>query len=228
MISVAGLFAGATWLFSDPPELQRPVRLGTVRDWPEIRNGVPALAGSAAEPARGAVPAPQPLRLELPAPPSPPAPAPREASAAPPPPVTPAPAQEPPPPPPAATVAATPAVEPTPLKRLAAEPEHAIAEAPAVEIPAAAPPAPLPSAAPPKPKRAAERPARTAEPATEGRRKPEARKRTAAAPKPDPAAPPTTAAVAPAAEPKDERTRVLGVPLPSGRQIKDCILDFRC
>jgi hypothetical protein len=58
-----------------------------------------------------------------------------------------------------------------------------------------------------------------------GRRTGPQRTAAVAPPLPETAAPTATATPAP---PQDDRMRVLGLPLPTGREIKDCLFSFRC
>jgi hypothetical protein len=208
---LAGVAAGAIWLVSEPAEPPRTeVRLAKVEDWPEIKDGIPAIA-SAKAPTAAATVAPAPMTQAA---------SHAETATAPPPAV--------------ALPARLPvAVEtvPAPSERTVAPSEQAVAPSEGA-VPAAAletsaggvsseAPEPADAVAPPLPPPA---PRRTAQ-AKPRKEQPARPQRSASArPKlaPQPEAPPPAAPKEEAkAAPPDDRIRVFGVPLPTGRDIKE-------
>ena len=180
---LAGVAAGAIWLVSESePPPRSEVRLAAVKDWPEIKNGVPNLAPAQATTPVVAPVAAQPAHaVGAPAPPA-------EAQAA-----------------AASPESAVVAPEPSP------ETGPGLTDSLDVEPADAAPP-PLP---PPAPRR-------TTQDKAKPRKEPSARsqpQRTAAA-RPNPAAKPEADPPPKEAAP-DDRIRVFGVPLPTGRDIKE-------
>jgi len=196
---LAGVAAGAIWLVSEPvaPRPRSEVRLARVQDWPEIKDGIPAVA-----------PAPAPTAAALPSLPAPEsqAPSPAEPAAAS------LPAVEAPASPPATVNVVPVSSESTALANPPATPPEA--DPREITEPAAVVTPPLP---PPAPRRTTQEKVR---PRKEQAARPP--QRTAAArpsqpPKPE-AAPPPKEEAKPA---PDDRIRVFGVPLPTGRDIKE-------
>jgi hypothetical protein len=203
---LAGVAAGAIWLVTDPapPPLQSAVRLVKVGAWPEIKDGVPALAASTPAPAPTAVgpslaesraePSAQ-IGTEQPLPPATP-----DVSA----PAQSAPAQQAAMPIPPEVVTSTEALPQTDLRATADSADAA----------------PLP---PPAPRRAVSDKAKPRKEQKEQAARAPAQRTAAAKAKAAPkveeaAAPPPPAALA---APSDDRVKIFGVPLPNGRDIKN-------
>jgi hypothetical protein len=223
---LAGVAAGAIWLVTDPapPPLQSAVRLVKVGAWPEIKDGVPALAASTPAPAPTSR-APElgssaPLAASAPAPTAVgPSLAERRAEPSaqigteqPLPPATPdvsapaqsAPAQQAAMPIPPEVVTSTEALPQTDLRATVDSADAA----------------PLP---PPAPRRAVSDKAKPRKEQKEQAARAPAQRTAAAKAKAAPkveeaAAPPPPAALA---APSDDRVKIFGVPLPNGRDIKN-------
>jgi len=247
---LAGGLATIWWMFPTvvpqppAPPLARAAPAGNIANWPEIKNGVPQVIATPSE-----APAPS-AQATVPSPPLPPVPAtPRAPPAAPPTPAAPAAAPAVPPTSTAASASsagARPAIalaEPPPvpdpmlgLRASEPPPLRGPAQLDAAEQPAGAIVAAAPDSAAEAGARDEQVPALTPLPPRRPvleqppvRRQHAPRQRAAAAP---PDAAPVAAEPAPQEAAAPTRPSILGVPIPdiipSGRRVKECLLELKC